>query len=267
MNMILLIYAFVFLLTLPNSLSQNEYVKLLSDQPVVQGCWLKAYGRGLGNAITTCKADLEKSGLLCYPKCNSGYKGVGPVCWQDCPNNFRDDGAFCYKPSPYGRGVGYSLWNLGKCEKENSQGCEKNGLLYYPKCKENFYNVGCCVCSPNCPKGMTDIGISCSKDTYGRGWGSPLGCTSEQEYDAGLCYPPCESTWKGVGPVCWGGCPNGYNKCGALCLKNQECADQIKTYMKEVISIVEAIAIGNPIKTIIDIGKLGMDLTFPICSQ
>lgn len=65
------------------------------------------------------------------------------------------------KPKSYGRGAGYVLWHKSKCEEENSQGCEKYGALYYPNCDEGFYNFGCCVCSPDCIDGMTDIGVSC----------------------------------------------------------------------------------------------------------
>ena len=116
------------------------------------GCWKQAYGRGVGKAISACPSDKEKDGALCYPYCRDGYYGVGPVCWQDCPSGFRNDGAYCYKPDSYGRGAG----SIHKCD-----GCEKWGALWYPKCRENFHNVACCVCSPDCPEGMTDIGISC----------------------------------------------------------------------------------------------------------
>ena len=44
----------------------------------------RAYGRGVGTPISECRGDQVKSGLLCYPKCRSGYSGVGPVCWQSC---------------------------------------------------------------------------------------------------------------------------------------------------------------------------------------
>ena len=44
----------------------------------------------------------------------------------------------------------------------------------------------------------------CWKNSYGRGVGLiPKDCGSEKEYDAGLCYKPCRSGYKGVGPVCW----------------------------------------------------------------
>ena len=38
---------------------------------------------------------------------------------------------------------------------------------------------------------------------YGRGVGTPLTCASDEEYDAGLCYEPCDEGYNGVGPVCW----------------------------------------------------------------
>lgn len=34
---------------------------------------------------------------------------------------------------------------------------------------------------------MIDIGISCQKDSYGRGVGKVLTCTNEQEMDLGIC--------------------------------------------------------------------------------
>ena len=119
----------------------------------------------MGKPLHTCPDDQDKSGALCYPKCKEGYKGVSFVCWQDCPKDYRDDGAFCYKPKSYGRGVGSTKGGEDK---------EKKGLLWYPKCAEGFYAFGCCVCSPKCPEGMKDIGISCAKDSYTRTAGKPL---------------------------------------------------------------------------------------------
>jgi hypothetical protein len=52
------------------------------------------------------------------------------------------------------------------CEKENIQGCEIWGLLMYPKCKKGFQNIGCCICSPDCPRGMIDLGLICAKNSY-----------------------------------------------------------------------------------------------------
>jgi len=223
-----------------------------------QNCWVEAYGRGVGKPISSCPDDKEKDGLLCYPKCREGYYGVGPVCWEYCPSDFRDDGAFCYKPDSYGRGAG----SIHECEN-----CEKWGLLWYPKCRTNFHNVACCVCSPDCPSGMTDIGISCAKGSYGRTAGTPLTCKSDEEYDAGLCYPPCENGANGVGPVCWGNCPAGTEKCGgALCLTpDQDCSSYIAKDIGDILKAAIAIALGSASGTLIDLSKITGDYLFPTC--
>ncbi|KAG2485882.1 hypothetical protein HYH03_015465 [Edaphochlamys debaryana] len=197
------------------------------------GCYKKSYGRGVGVLPNACPSGTEQSGLLCYPPCQAGYTGVGPVCWQNCPSNFRDDGAFCAKPAAYGRGTGYALWDQWKCVRDNPQGCELNGWLYYPKCAAGFYAFGCCICSPLCPSGMTDIGVSCAKQSYGRTAGVPMICSSDLQQDAGLCYPKCNTGYDGIGPVCWqsasGGCPTAYpNSCGLFCTKSSETCTQVE---------------------------------------
>lgn len=190
-----------------------------------------SYGRGVGVVPTVCGAGRELDAGLCYDNCRSGYSGVGPVCWGRCPSGFRDDGAFCAKPDAYGRGAGYP-WQFGdgfdlngargRCEADHGAGnCEQNGAIIYPKCRSNFHNVGCCICSPDCPSGMTDIGVSCAKASYGRGAGTvPNQCQAGFEYDTGLCYTPCRSGNHGVGPVCWGSCPAGFTDHGATCYRD-----------------------------------------------
>jgi hypothetical protein len=37
-----------------------------------------------------CDADKSKNGLLCYPKCKSGYKDVGPLCVKDSTTYKKD---------------------------------------------------------------------------------------------------------------------------------------------------------------------------------
>jgi hypothetical protein len=157
-------------------------------------------GRGVGVPVSSCQqhgADWEEDAGLCYPPCNAGYSGNGPLCLTDCPVNFPDQGLECGKPSSYGRGAG-SIWG--------GAGKVKWGGLYYPACAANFHNVGCCVCSPDCPAGTTDIGVSCQKGSYGRGVGQPLGCAAGQQYDAGLCYNQCPAGASGSGPLCYGAC-------------------------------------------------------------
>ncbi len=214
-------------------------------------CWRQSYGNGVGVPLSTCPPGSEKDGLLCYPPCEPGYTGVGPVCWQDCPPGYRDDGAFCAKPAEYGRGAGrvpdvtcpagFSQRGIGAaawCDNGPTWpwdlktvaatiGChddeEMNGGLCYPKCQANFHAVGCCVCSPDCPADFgADIGVSCTKKSYGRGAGSPMICEAGLVEDAGLCYPPCQSGFHLVGPVCWQDCSDGWQPCGAGCSKNSD---------------------------------------------
>jgi hypothetical protein len=245
--------------------NQNEnFLEAKTLKAEESGCWLKAIGRGVGKVIHTCQDNLVQSGLLCYPKCKEDYTGVGPVCWQNCQQNFRNDGAFCFKTPAYGRGAGYIPED--KCKNENSQGCEKNGLLFYPKCKEGYHAFGCCICTPVCQKGMTDIGISCQKDAYGRGVGEPLRCDKEQDNDLGLCYKKCDSKYKGIGPVCWQeSCPEGFEQCGALCLKGKKCSAKLKQYFDGVISIITAFSQQNYPMGVIDIAMFAKDFIYPIC--
>ncbi|KAG2492397.1 hypothetical protein HYH03_009343 [Edaphochlamys debaryana] len=172
------------------------------------------YSRGIGRGIDQCPSGTvrDPSGLLCYPACRAGFDMVGPVCWSRCPSNFRDTGAHCLKPASYGRGAGFA-WQFGdglnldgamaRCQAQNRQGCEQFGLVIYPKCAGGFRPEGCCVCTPNCPAGMRDIGVSCEKATYGNGAGFPLQCKAGEDQQGALCYPKCQAGFTGVGPLCW----------------------------------------------------------------
>ena len=211
---------------------------------------------------------------MCYPTCKSGYSGVGPVCWQNCPPGFTDTGADCLKPASYGRGAGYALWHKSECESENPQGCEKNGLLYYPKCKEGFHSVGCCICSPDCSDGMTDIEVSCQKQSYGRGAGVPLICGSGKEEDAALCYDSCKTGYDGIGPVCWDSCPTGKYQCGALCLPTKDdCTKDMLKLGLDVLNAVVTAATADEEADVIDVleteteTELVGDLDYPVCNN
>lgn len=244
---------------------------LVTTFSLTDNCWLDAIGRGAGKAIHSCSKEEypDKSGLLCYPKCKEGYSGVGPVCWQNCPSGFRDDGAYCYKlKETYGRGAGY--FSESECLKHSDTGCEKNGLLYYPKCMAGFHNVACCLCSADCPADMTDIGISCQKKSYGRGAGVPLGCENNEEYDSGLCYEPCSNDYHGIGPVCWGKCPAKWKTpslCMGLCLQKDSCADHIREFANDVAKLAEDIANKSATGVIIDIAKLVQDTVYDKCDK
>ncbi len=227
-----------------------------SDKYFGDVCYKETSTRGAGKIPTQCAAGTENHGGLCYPKCRAGYSGAVTMCVPECPAGFRDDGLHCAKGAPYGRGGGYA-WQFGdplndngmikRCEAANGAGnCEKNGLIFYPKCRAGYVAMGANICSPQCPSGMVDIGVSCQKVTYDRGVGSiPNVCPAGQVNDAGLCYPACAGGQTGIGPVCWAdACPANFPvKCGAMCARNQDQCAKVTTTMvtapfKAVASIV-----------------------------
>jgi hypothetical protein len=233
--------------TTPAPTVKPKVIDKVKDEIVkVKDTLTKSVGRGVGKPIHTCKSNEEKNGLLCYPKCENidgvSTTGVGPVCWQNCPPSFTDNGVFCLKPKAYDRGgrivdatcpSGWKKAGVGvvsKCGKivnwkavtqPTTKSCrsdeEMSAGFCFPKCKPGYHGIGP-VCSPNCPSGFgTDIGISCTKKSKGRGIGKPLGCAENEENDAALCYPKCNDVqgvkdvqaknpglqFNGVGPVCW----------------------------------------------------------------
>jgi hypothetical protein len=147
-----------------------------------------------------CRTGYEQSGALCYPKCPEGTISSGPLCIKKCPSGLKQVGITCAKPAPYGRGVGKIT------ESSCGSGCEKKDGLWYKKCKSGFHAVGCCICSPNCPKGYKDSGAFCTPPSTTRGVGEPPKvCPSGKEYVNGLCYDKC---------------PSGYYRSGLLCKVN-----------------------------------------------
>ena len=251
-------------------------------------CWRHSYGRGVGVPVSACPKGQEKDAALCYPTCEDigkpGWKGVGPVCWQSCPSDFRDDGAYCFKPKSYGRGVGFP-WKFGdrafdlskakkRCESKHGEGqCEKSGAIYYPKCKPEYRAIGCCVCSPRCPPGMTDIGISCQKSSKGRGVGKPMKCKEGQAYDAGLCYKPCKENYHGVGPVCWQNCPSTQPiNCGAGCATHaNQCADktikQVLAPLEVALNVAMAVTTGGSANAAVNAAKVSAKTTAKTASK
>ena len=144
-----------------------------------------------------CPAGTALENGLCYPPCRPGFEPAGPVCWQPCPRGFRNDGAFCAKPPPYTVPAG-TIPRLGPCPPGTTDdgtscwsrtfpwtirrtafqrgracpaGMRMDAGLCYQRCREGYHNVGALICSPNCPPGMTDIGVSCARGTHTRGAG------------------------------------------------------------------------------------------------
>lgn len=229
-------------------------------------CWKWSEGRGVGTVPGYCDPQTQiKSGLLCYPKPKPGYTTIAGVAWQNCPEGFKDTGGHCLKPGSYGRGEWantWADWNRDKCENQVAEktkreggqvqmpGCEKSGALWYHKCKPGYHSVGCCVCSPDCPPGMTDIGVSCQKDSYVVAPVLPT-CNKDQVYDAGLCYRSCGDKGKyGVGPVCYKKCPQGTVPCGISEELSAACGIDAADCQEKILDMV--MGVGNLIYKIVD---------------
>lgn len=140
---------------------------------------------------------------------------------------------------------------LSRCEAAEGRPCEMWGAMAYPTCKEGFTPFGGNVCTPVCPSGMTDIGVSCAKQTYIR-TAATATCAPGQVYEAGLCYVACRPGYQGVGPVCWGTCPTDKPyPCAAGCATNantsaQATTDQVLSVLQAVSSIaLEAVSLGT----------------------
>ncbi|KAF0701626.1 Aste57867_7941 [Aphanomyces stellatus] len=207
-----------FLLTAVQGILQ-DVLRLVDSQPVV--CRRRTFGRGIGSIPSArCLENEEKILGLCYPTCKNEFESVlGFVCRkQGCGgvSGAKDLGISCTKPSGYGRGVGY--FKEAKCTKENSQGCEKNGLLWYPKCQPGFHAFGCCICTPDCPSGAHDDGAFCRKESYFRAGTSRLECDDGKEKSLGLCYSSCGPNTDSFGPICAPQCKgDAPTRCGLFC--------------------------------------------------
>ena len=214
-----------------------------------------AYGRGTGRAP-------DKG------PCPEGQRDDGTSCWEDLKVKTEDKGHYnyswgcgtnvipCYDGTKVCKNDCYRTWIVKLVTTSTGCGCikktlfdrqscreneDRNGAFCYPKCNSGFHAEGCCICSPDCPPGFgADIGVSCTKKSYGRGAGEILQCPSGYVPDetggpAGLCYRACKSGYHGVGPVCWQTCTNGLVPCGAGCAASQtECGT---TTFEQVFSV------------------------------
>jgi hypothetical protein len=191
-----------------------------------------------GKPLSTCSASEDKSGLLCYPKCRDGMKGVGPVCWadtigvgigtpvqlEDCPSGWSNDGLTCREPLSWdgccrrglfnecygclrGGNVVGRLNNGGKCGSDR----EKIDGLCYNRCPAGWEHVA------GMPYNCKKSGVPLSEP---RGAGSPMKCAAGEKEIAGLCYNECPSgsVMQSLG-LCSQSCPAGANDFGVGCTR------------------------------------------------
>ncbi len=212
-------------------------------------CWRQSYGNTAGVPMV-CQAGYEESSPgICSQKCQAGERGIATFCYKNCPAGYRDDGLYCGKPEAYTRGAGYVIWDRPLCEKQNPQGCEQAGAIWYPKCKAGFHGV-VTTCSPDCPAGWEDIGVSCKKPDRARATRPLSVCAPGLDKGPAdlICYPKCKTDFEPRGPVCWQKCPSQQPfDCGAGCATGQgECTEA-------VFSMVSA-----PIKAALQIAALAV---------
>ncbi len=190
----------------------------------------------------TCKAGYNQdTNGLCYKNCAAGERGIATFCYKNCPAGLTDNGLYCLRQGEYARGGGYVIWQEANCKKDNPQGCEKSGAMWYPKCKAGYAPFGCCLCKPACPQGWENIGVSCKKPNYAREVLPLSECPSGREKSGLLCYPPCTKPgYEGVMNSCFQKCGMGRpHDCGGACTTDQkECAIGV---VKQVVSIPMAI--------------------------
>jgi hypothetical protein len=217
----------------------------LSKEKAGDFCWKDTEGRGIGKVPKDCPSGTEKGQFatwlpICYKKGNA----MSP-----CKEGWRNDGLYCRLPE-YGRGVGF--FTQSGCEgKHGKGGCEKWGLIQYPKCKSGYTYFGCCICQPT---GMTKA--NCVK-LYGAGsyliagsscyrtidWSklNPVyaECSGDTpERDAGLCYKKCKKGFTGVGPVCWAQPTGKAVNCGmGIAKSSKTCVDVISDQVFSVAKL------------------------------
>jgi hypothetical protein len=134
-------------------------------------CWLDTYGRGAGRIP-------NKAG------CDNGQRDDGTSCWEDWKCN-----TSCPGGGPW--------WNVANCRTECSGcGCikknlfdrqycnddeEKWGALCYPKCRQGYHPVGCCLCEPN-------EGVGIKKTAFDRYKCPPSSGSTYSHLRGALCY-------------------------------------------------------------------------------
>lgn len=232
------------------------FIFLIKFNKAQKICWRKVFSRGQGKIKHSCRKDFEENMELCYPLCAKNFTGIGEACWANCPLDFKDLKAFCNKPDSYNRGNGYSLWNKEKCEMENDGNCEQWGLMFFPKCREGYHNIGCCLCTPNCPPGMSDLGVACAKNSYSRGRGEPLICNSNEDSFEDYCFEKCDANMVAIGPACISDCPENYTDCGWFCSLDKECHTDFIIFDEEFYKVIKNSSLMQDKGSLIDISNI-----------
>lgn len=224
------------------SRSKMFFKEPLSEERGAEYCWKRTEPRGVGSVPKACPTGTEKGQFASWlPIC---YKKEGQTL-KPCPAGWRNDGLYCRLPE-YGRGIGHfteSGCKDSELAKKTGKGCHKpasSPLIWYPVCKANYDNFGCCICRPttvtdeSCikefgAKSHRIAGSSCYRTIDWETLKPHYAECSKEEPDlnAGLCYKACsDSSFKGVGPVCWEQASSNAVSCGMGLAKTEKvCSD------------------------------------------
>ena len=186
-----------------------------------------------GKPLSTCSPSEDKNGLLCYPKCRDGMKGVGPVCWantvgvgigtpvqlEDCPAGWSNDGLICREPISCASGLDFFKYGcsggrlVGRLNNGGTCGADREKIdgLCYNRCPAGWEHVA------GMPYNCKKSGVPLSE---GRGAGSPMKCAAGEKEIAGLCYNNCPSgsLMQSLG-LCSQVCPSGSTDFGVGCTR------------------------------------------------
>jgi len=169
-------------------------------------CWKRTLPNGVGVIKNGCPSDHASfENGLCYVPCNSNEHSDGATqcILNQCPQNYYSSGIYtCQWNGPL------TFLKGGCCTIFSTQWCNYN-------CPPNYGDDGMCSCT-------VKIGVpTTTLKSRTRGIGLiPTKCPAGTVQDPSglLCYPPCPSESKMVGPVCWHQCPaSAPVDCGAAC--------------------------------------------------
>jgi hypothetical protein len=199
--------------------------------------------------MASCPSGYTNMGLTCYrpwsipiddfplsdsrATCPSGYfKGFAGRCYYNCGPGWNNDGDFCSRPAS---SISYA-----------------NGM-YCPAGYEPLSDFAFGRCYQRCEQGWSSTLEFCQLNELSRLKGSyvltpyPLQCNTGYEVQYvpfPLCYPKCETSYVGVGPVCWTKCDPLY-ECGpAACAKDEtSCALAITDMVVSTVMLVKSVII------------------------
>jgi len=128
--------------------------------------------------------------------------------------------------------------------------------MFFPKCRNGYHNLGCCLCSPDCPQEMSDLGVACAKNSYSRGKGEPLICNTDEESFENYCFDNCDANMVAIGPICISECPINYTDCGWFCSLDKQCNSDFIIFDEEIYKRIKNLSINQDKGSLVEISNL-----------